>query len=186
MIYALTLPALVETCQRESAPPVSYPAGVAVRALALNGVTVVTVFTGGTHLLAVFTKEALGAELVTAGPVPAPVAGDAAALSHLAGLLALTVSTPAGHREQPPVHPQALKHSICMFSTLFLPPVPAVLTIKSSRTGLPAELPAVSWCAGTRAIHLVALAVDTLTVPVTPRTPQPLVTQAPCCELLAR
>lgn len=54
----------------------------------------VTVFTGGTHFLAVLAEEALGAELIAACPVPASVAGDAAAFGHLTGLLALTVPTP--------------------------------------------------------------------------------------------
>lgn len=60
----------------------------------MNGVAVVTVFAGGTHFLAVFAEEALGAELVAPRPVPASVAGDAAALRHLAGLLALAVPAP--------------------------------------------------------------------------------------------
>lgn len=60
----------------------------------MDGVTVVTVFTGGTHFLAVFTKETFGAELVTARPVPASVTGDAPPLCHLAGLLTLAVPTP--------------------------------------------------------------------------------------------
>lgn len=74
--------------------PVPNPARVAVRALAMDGVTMMTVFTGGTHFLAVFTKVAFGAELVTACPVPASVTGDAPPLCHLAGLLTLAVSTP--------------------------------------------------------------------------------------------
>lgn len=60
----------------------------------MNGVAVVAVLTGGTRLLAIFTKEAFGAELVTPCPIPAPVTGDAASLGHLAGLLALAVATP--------------------------------------------------------------------------------------------
>lgn len=60
----------------------------------MNGVTVVTVFAGWTDLLAVFTKEAFGAELVTACPIPASVTGDAPSLSHLTWLLALAVPTP--------------------------------------------------------------------------------------------
>lgn len=78
--------------------PVPDPAGVAVRALAVNGVAVVTVLTGGTHFLAVFAKEALGAKLVAPRPIPASVAGNAASLGHLTGLLALAVPTP---RDQP-------------------------------------------------------------------------------------
>lgn len=72
-----------------------------MRALAMIGVTVVTVFTGGTHFLAVFTKEPLKAALITARPIPASVARDAASLRHLTGLLALAVATPEvirGHR----------------------------------------------------------------------------------------
>lgn len=100
--------------------PVANPARVTVRAFAMNGVTVVTVFAGWTDLLAVFTKEAFGAELVTACPIPASVTGDAPSLSHLTWLLALAVPTP----------------------------VPAVLTIEPGRTWLPAEFPTVPWCAG--------------------------------------
>lgn len=74
--------------------PVSNPARVAVRALAMNGVTVVSVFANGTHLLAVFTKETFGAVLVTPRPVPASFTGDATALGHLARLLALAVAAP--------------------------------------------------------------------------------------------
>lgn len=61
----------------------------------MDGVAVVAVFTRGTHFLAVLTKEAFRAELVTAGPVPAAVTGDAAPLCHLTGLLTLAVPTPA-------------------------------------------------------------------------------------------
>lgn len=60
----------------------------------MDGVTVVTVFTGGTHFLAVFAKEAFGAELVAACPVPASITGDALPLCHFAGLLTLAVPTP--------------------------------------------------------------------------------------------
>jgi len=86
--------------------PVPDPAGVAVRALAADGVAVVSVSTGGTRLLAALAKEALGAQLVAARPVPAAVAGDAAALRHLAGLLALAVPAP--------VCPEKQKKYICI------------------------------------------------------------------------
>lgn len=137
--------------------PVPNPAGVTVRALAMNGVAVVAVFAGGTHFLAVFAKKAFGAELVAAGPVPASVAGDAASLRHFTGLLALAMPTP----------------------------VPAVLTIEPGRTWLPAELPTVPRGAGTRAVHLVALAMDALAVSLTPRAPQPLAALAASRELVA-
>lgn len=101
--------------------PVPNPAGVTVRALAVNRIAVVAVLAGRTHFLAIFAEEALGAELIAPSPVPASVAGDAASFCHLTGLLAFAVSTP----------------------------VPAVLTIESSRTWFPAELPTVPWCAGT-------------------------------------
>lgn len=74
--------------------PVPNPARVAVRALAMDGVTVVTVLTGRTYFLAVFAKEAFGAELVAACPIPASVTSDAPPLCHLAGLLTLAVPTP--------------------------------------------------------------------------------------------
>lgn len=138
--------------------PVPDPAGVTVGALSMDGVTVVALLTRGTHLLAVFPKEALGAKLIASSPIPASVTGDAAALGHLAGLLALTVATP----------------------------VPAVLSIEASRTGFPAELPAVPRSAHARAIYRVALAVDTLAVVFAARAPQPLPALAPACELLAR
>lgn len=137
--------------------PVPNPARVTVRALAMNRVAVVTIFASGTHFLAVFAKEAFGAELVTPRSIPASVTRDAASLCHLTGLLALAVPTP----------------------------VPAVLTIEPGRTWLPAELPTVPWCAGTCAVHLVALAMDALAVPFTPRTPHPLPALAASRELVA-
>lgn len=75
--------------------PVSDPAGVTVGAPAEDGVTVVSVFADGTHLLAIVTKETFGAVLVTPRPVPASFAGDATTLRHLARLLALAVAAPA-------------------------------------------------------------------------------------------
>ena len=85
--------------------PVPDPAGVAVGAFAVDGVTVVPVLTGRALLLAALPEEALGAQLVAARAVPAAVARDAAALCHLAGLLALAVSAPSGRQgttRQPP------------------------------------------------------------------------------------
>jgi len=67
-----------------------------VRTLAMNGVTVVAVFTGGTYFLAVFAKEAFGAELITACAIPASITGDATPLRHLTGLLAFAVPTSGG------------------------------------------------------------------------------------------
>lgn len=124
----------------------------------MNGVTVVTVFTSGTHFLAVLPKETLGAELVAPRPVPAPVAGDAAALRHLARLLALAV--PAS--------------------------VSAVLSVEPGGTRLPAELPAVPRRAGARPVRLVALAVDALAVSFATRAPEPLPALAAPRELVAR
>lgn len=138
--------------------PVPNPAGVTVRALPLDGVAVVSVFTGGTHLLAVLAKEAFGAELVAPCPVPASVTSNAASFCHLTRLLAFAVSTP----------------------------VPAVLTVEPCRTRLPAELPTVPWRAGTRAVRLVAFAVDALAVSFAARAPQPLPALASSCELVAR
>lgn len=138
--------------------PVSNPSGVTVRAFAVNRVAVVTVFTGGTHFLAVFPKETFKAKLIAPRPIPASVTGDAASLCHLTRLLALTMSTP----------------------------VPAVLTVEPGWTWFPAELPTVPGCAGTRAIRLVALAVDAQTVSFTPWAPQTLPTLAASCELVAR
>lgn len=66
----------------------------------------------------------------------------------------------------------------------FPSPVPAVLAVEAGRTWLPAELPTVPWCAGTRAIRLVALAMDALAVSLTPRAPQPLPALAASCELV--
>lgn len=100
--------------------PVPDPAGVAVRTLAMDGVTVMSVLAGGTDLLAVFAKKTFGAELVAARPIPAAVTRDTAALCHLAGLLTFAVATP----------------------------VPAVLAIEPSRARLLAQPPAVPWLAG--------------------------------------
>lgn len=80
--------------------PVPNPARVTVRAFAMNGVAVVTVFAGGTHFLTVFAKKTFGAELVTPCPIPASVTGDAASLCHLTGLLALAVPTPEVSQEK--------------------------------------------------------------------------------------
>lgn len=66
----------------------------------------------------------------------------------------------------------------------FPSPVPAVLAVEAGGTWLPAELPAVPWCAGTRAVRLVALAVDALAVSLAPRAPQPLPALAASCELV--
>lgn len=66
----------------------------------------------------------------------------------------------------------------------FSSPVPAVLAIEAGRTWFPAELSTVPRCAGTRAVRLVALAVDTLAVSLTPRAPQPLPALAASCELV--
>lgn len=65
------------------------------------------------------------------------------------------------------------------------PPVPAVLTVEPCRTRFPAELPTVPWRAGTRAVRLVALAVDALAVPLAARAPQPLPALAASRELVA-
>lgn len=137
--------------------PIPNPAGVAVRAFAVNRVAVVAVFACRTHLLAVFPKEALGAVLIAARPVPASVACNAAAFCHFAGLLALAVPTP----------------------------VPAVLTVESGWTRFPAILPTVSWGAGTRAVRRVALSVDALAVALAPGAPHPLAALAAPRELIA-
>lgn len=127
-----------------------------MRALAVDGVTRVTVFTGGAHLLAVFAKETRRAELVTARPVPASVTGDAAALRHLTGLLTLAVPTPAVVTPPPKKNnnEELKKKQIakidgtffcrCLTSLIWKrSPVPAVLPIIPGRTRLPAELPTV-------------------------------------------
>lgn len=136
--------------------PVSDPAWVTVRTLALYGITVVTVLTGGTHLLAVFPKETFRAKLITACAIPASVTGDAATLCHLTRLLAFAVSTP----------------------------VPAVLSVEPGWTGLSAELASVSWCAGAGAIGRVALAMNTLAVALTAGPPQALTALAAPGELV--
>lgn len=90
--------------------------------------------------------------------------------------------------------PVFLKRYICSLPSFFFflfffpspPPVPAVLTIESSRTRFLAELPTVAWSARARAVHGVALAVEALAVPLTPRAPQPLPALAAPGELVAR
>lgn len=66
----------------------------------------------------------------------------------------------------------------------FSPPVSAILTIESSRTWFPAELPTVPRCTGTRAVGLVAFSVDALAVSFTPGPPQPLSALATSSELV--
>lgn len=66
-----------------------------------------------------------------------------------------------------------------------IPPDPAVLTIKSSRTWLPAELPTVPRQTGTWTISLVTLAIEALAVSLTAWTPKPLPALAASRELVA-
>lgn len=73
-----------------------------------------------------------------------------------------------------------------LLAKFFPPPVPAVLTVEPGGTRFPAELPTVPRRAGTRAVGLVALAVDTLAVSLAPRAPQPLPALAASRELVAR
>lgn len=68
---------------------------------------------------------------------------------------------------------------------IFPPPVPTVLSVEPGGTRLPAELPAEPWRAGTRAVPLVALAVDALAVALAPRAPQALSALAARRELVA-
>lgn len=68
----------------------------------------------------------------------------------------------------------------------YSPPVPAVLPVESCRTRFPAKLPSVPWRAGARPVRRVALAVDALAVPLTPRAPHPVPAQAAPRELVAR
>lgn len=138
--------------------PVSDPARVTVRALALYGITVVTVLTDRTNLLAVFPKETFRAELITASAIPAFVTGDTATLCHLTGLLAFAVSTP----------------------------VPAVLAVESGWTWFSTELPSVSWSACTGAVGWVTLAMNALAVALTAGPPQALSALAAPGELVTR
>ena len=80
--------------------PLSYPAGVAVRACAIHTVAKVSIFARWTHLLAVFSKKAVGTLLVTPRAIPALLAGHTEPLCYLAGLLALTVTTPIDRQPQ--------------------------------------------------------------------------------------
>lgn len=76
--------------------PVPNPARVTVRTLAIDGLTVVTIFTRRTHFLAVFTKKALGADLITPSPIPSSLTCNTASSCHFTGLLAFAVPTPGG------------------------------------------------------------------------------------------
>ena len=84
--------------------PLSYPAGIAVRTCAIHAVAEVSVFARRTHLLAVFSKKAVGTLLVTPRAVPAPVAGYTETLCYLAGLLAFTVATPTDRKPHSQPH----------------------------------------------------------------------------------
>lgn len=138
--------------------PVSDPARVTVGALAVYWITVMTVLTGGTHLLAVFPKETFRAELVTARAIPASVTRDAAAFCHFTRLLPFAVPTP----------------------------VPAVLAIETGWTWFSTELASVSRSAGTRAVSRVALAVNALAVALAPGPPQSVAALAAPGELVTR
>lgn len=59
------------------------------------------------------------------------------------------------------------------------------MPVEARGAGLPAELASIAWLAGTGAVGLVALAMDTLAVPLAARAPQPLVALAAPAELLA-
>lgn len=137
--------------------PVSDPAGVTVRALAMYRITVVAVLTDRTNLLAVFPKETFRAELITASAIPAIVTGDAATFCHLTRLLAFAVSTP----------------------------VPAVLAVESGWTWLSTELSSISWSAGAGAVGRVTLAMIALAVALTAGPPHSLSALAAPGELIA-
>lgn len=77
-------------------------------------------------------------------------------------------------------------NSLPGFISSFAAPVSAVLTVEPSGTRLPAELPSVSRCAGTRAVCLVALPVDALAVSFTALAPQSFPALAASRELVAR
>lgn len=72
------------------------------------------------------------------------------------------------------------------FTSSFDAPVSAVLTVEPSGTRLPAELPSVSRCAGTRAVCLVALPMDALAVSFAALPPQSFPALAASRELVAR
>lgn len=85
--------------------PVPDPARVTVGALSVDVVTEVTVLARRAGVLTAVPKEPRKAPLVTLGAVPAGLTGDTAPLRHLAGLLALTVTTPGGGTDGTAVTP---------------------------------------------------------------------------------
>lgn len=60
------------------------------------------------------------------------------------------------------------------------------MSVIPSRTRLPAELPPVPWGARARPVSGVALAINTLAVPLAPWAPQPFAALAASRELVAR
>lgn len=76
--------------------PIPGPAGVTVGAFAIEAATEMPVLARRADILAVLPEESRHAHLVALGAVPALLACHAAALRHLARLLALTVATSGG------------------------------------------------------------------------------------------
>lgn len=137
--------------------PVSDPAGIAVCAFPIHVVAGVAIFAGRAHFLALFPEETRVADLVTLGAVPASFTSQTTPCCNCARLLLFTPSASAS----------------------------AALPVEARGAGLPAELASIAWLAGTGAVGLVALAMDTLAVPLAARAPQPLVALAEPAELLA-
>lgn len=80
--------------------PISDPARIAVRALPIDPVAEMTVFTWWTLVFAVLPEKAWRTHLVTLGAIPASLTGDATSLRDLTWLLTFTVTTPGGKRVQ--------------------------------------------------------------------------------------
>lgn len=135
---------------------ITHPSRVAVGAFAIDAVAEVSVFTGWANVLAVFTKEPRSTRLVTPCAIPTAFTCDAMSLCHHAGLLAFAVTTP----------------------------VSAILSVESSWTRLPAELPSESWLAGARSIRRVTASIETLALVLAVSTPQTLSTLAAAAELV--
>lgn len=175
--------------------PVSDPARVAMGALAVDVVAGVAILAGGTELLAALSVEARRAGLVAFGAVPARLAGQAAPVRHGARLQALALPAPATaegepvtQRRIPKPPPAASRRARGAGSGPMVSghsPPPAALAVEASRARLAAIFSPVARLARAGPVHLVALALVALAVPVTAGPERPLPALAAARELLA-
>lgn len=84
--------------------PISDPAGIAVRALAIDAVAVVAVFARWAFVQTVLSEETRRAHLIAFSSIPSALAGHTSTLRDLTGLLAFTVTAPARNEHKKQTH----------------------------------------------------------------------------------